>query len=128
VGWKSKEIVSSIRGTRNLIHVTPCNYAVVKLYKDASAFIAPSLSEGFDMPNVEAQLVGIESAVSRIPVHEELCSADTIFFDPNDVNDIGCAIESLGRRTSIQKRSQNQSNWNSSFLKFYERITASIES
>ncbi len=49
------------------------------LYRGASAFLAPSLYEGFDLPPVEALACGTPAIVSDIPVHREVLGGDAVF-------------------------------------------------
>ena len=43
------------------------------LYSKALLYCSPSLSEGFGIPNIEAQMLGIPVLCSNIPVYKEIC-------------------------------------------------------
>ncbi|MEK7112079.1 MAG: glycosyltransferase family 1 protein [Patescibacteria group bacterium] len=52
------------------------------LYKNALAFVSPSLSEGFGLPGLEAMLAGTPALVSDIAVFREVYKDNSIYFDP----------------------------------------------
>ena len=65
------------------------------LYKEASAFVLPSLLEGFGMPALEAALAGLIPILSRDSPLSEAVSGLGIEVDPHSVSDIGAAMESV---------------------------------
>lgn len=78
------------------------------LYQQASAFVLPSLLEGFGMPALEAALSGLVAIVSRDSAVAEAVNAVGIQVDPHSVSDIGEAMESVlaldeGRRAELRK-------------------------
>jgi glycosyltransferase involved in cell wall biosynthesis len=64
------------------------------LYKQASAFVLPSLLEGFGMPALEAACHGLLPIVSRDSALCEAVNGLAIKVDPVSVSDIGEAMES----------------------------------
>ena len=65
------------------------------LYKEASAFVLPSLLEGFGMPALEAALHGLVPIISRDSALAEAVNGLAIHVDPLSVSDIGEAMESV---------------------------------
>jgi glycosyltransferase involved in cell wall biosynthesis len=65
------------------------------LYKEASAFILPSLLEGFGMPALEAAFSGLVPIVSRDSALAEAVNGVAIQVDPHSVSEIGGAMESV---------------------------------
>jgi glycosyltransferase involved in cell wall biosynthesis len=65
------------------------------LYKEASAFVLPSLLEGFGMPALEAARAGLIPIVSRESALSEAVSGLGVEVDPNSASDIGTAMESV---------------------------------
>jgi glycosyltransferase involved in cell wall biosynthesis len=74
------------------------------LYEQATAFLAPSLFEGYGMPLIEALAAGIPTACSDIPVFNEIAGAAVIRFDPRQVQDIGQAMEQVACSASVRAR------------------------
>jgi alpha-1,2-rhamnosyltransferase len=65
------------------------------LYKNASALIHPSVSEGFGLPIVEAMYFGIPIIASHIPVFQELLGISHYSFDPFEESSIVHAIHTF---------------------------------
>lgn len=61
---------------------------LISLYKNAMAFIYPSLYEGFGIPPIEAMSFGCPVMVSDIEVLHEVCGDAAVFFNPTDDNEI----------------------------------------
>ena len=58
----------------------------------ASAFVMPSLYEGFSMPLTEAMACGIPVACSDIPVFREICGEAAAYFNPENPETIAQAL------------------------------------
>ncbi len=56
------------------------------LYKNAKAFINPSLYEGFGIPNIEAMAFGCPVICSDIPVFREVCKEAAFYFNLLDIS------------------------------------------
>jgi len=64
------------------------------LYRGASAFVMPSLFEGFGMPPIEAMALGVPTIVSGIPVLREVTLGMAEYIDdPCDEGEIANRIE-----------------------------------
>lgn len=73
-------------------------------YKNAIAFIFPSLYEGFGIPPLEAMALGCPTIVSNIPALKEVCGEAAIYIDPYDTIGIARTIENLiHNRNSLEK-------------------------
>lgn len=103
---------------------------LVHLYQNATAFIFPSLYEGFGLPVVEAMCVGCPVIASDIPVLHEVCGKAAIYFNPNDTNDIREKIRYFldNRQTLIpamvKKGKENtlRFSWNNSAMKLVKLL------
>ncbi|MDL5158965.1 glycosyltransferase family 4 protein [Actinomycetospora termitidis] len=62
------------------------------LLRGASALVLPTLYEGFGMPVIEAQSVGVPVICSDLPVLREVSGGHARFVDPYDVDDIAAAL------------------------------------
>lgn len=71
---------------------------LVYFYKNASALINPSLSEGFGLPLVEAAYFNCPIIASKIPVFKELFGTNYLAFDPYCIDDIADKIKSFIRK------------------------------
>ncbi len=65
------------------------------LYQEASAFVLPSLLEGFGMPALEAAIHGLVPIISRDSALAEAVNGEAIQVDPHSVSEIGQAMESV---------------------------------
>jgi len=68
---------------------------LVKLYHEASAFIFPSLIEGFGLPGLEAMAVGLPVIAARASCLPEIYGDAALYFDPHDVDDLVAKIKLL---------------------------------
>ena len=120
LGWNYKTVLNQLRGVANLLWMQPCNHGIMILYGRAAGFISASLNEGFDMPSVEASTFGIDSALSDIAVHHELCPESRYFFNPSSVTEIKKAIVGLSFHSQpqlLKKMKPKPQNDLSDFLK-----------
>ncbi|MEA2020180.1 MAG: glycosyltransferase family 1 protein, partial [Patescibacteria group bacterium] len=72
-------------------------------YKNALAFVFPSLSEGFGLPPLEAMQFGVPVVASKATCIPEVCGAAALYFDPEDVEDIAAKIKSLVKNESLRE-------------------------
>lgn len=75
----------------NLVGFVP-DEDLVALYKNAQAFVFPSLSEGFGLPGLEAMSCGCPVLCSDIPVFHEIYQKAALYFNPLDSADIARKI------------------------------------
>jgi glycosyltransferase involved in cell wall biosynthesis len=78
------------------------------LYSEASAYIQPSLYEGFGLPPLEAMACGCPVIVSRAASLPEVCDNAAWYIDPEDVGSIAEGIskvltDTMLRSSLIQK-------------------------
>jgi len=65
------------------------------LYEQAAAFVYPSLYEGFGLPPLEAMAHGCPVVSSNRSSMPEVIGDAGMYFDPNEIEDIVLAIESV---------------------------------
>ena len=68
------------------------NACVSRLYREADAFIFPSLSEGFGLPVLEAFHYGTPLLCSNATSLPEVAGDAALYFDPHDAGAIADAI------------------------------------
>ncbi len=68
---------------------------LVKLFKNAQAYVSSSLSEGFGLPGLNAFAAGIPVVASNIPTFQEIYGNAALYFNPKDKNDIAAQIKKL---------------------------------
>lgn len=73
-------------------------------YKNATAFIYPSLYEGFGIPNLEAMMNNCPVITSAIPPHLEVCKDAALYFDPENPSDIADKISIVIENESVRER------------------------
>jgi glycosyltransferase involved in cell wall biosynthesis len=102
---------------------------LIKLYQEATAFIFPSLYEGFGIPPLEAQACGCPVVVSNAASMPEVLGDSVVFFDPantSQMQDTICRVtEDISLRKSLMERglsNVNRFSWEDSAQKLYEII------
>jgi glycosyltransferase involved in cell wall biosynthesis len=87
-GWENEAVIDLLErapAVRRLVHEV-CDLGdleLARLIAGARALLAPSFTEGFDLPAAEAQALGAPLIASDIPVHRELASGACLI-DPLD--------------------------------------------
>ena len=107
-GAGSEEIIASAARTPGVKILGFVSDAQLRwLYREASAFVLPSLLEGFGMPALEAAFHGLVSILSRDSALTEAVNGLAIQVDPHSISDIGKAMDSVlalddGRRKELE--------------------------
>lgn len=87
-------IMNDLRINRNaVLQISGNDQLLGHFYKNAAAFIYPSLYEGFGIPLLEAMSQGCPVVCSLSSSIPEVAGDAAEYFDPNDILGIGCAIE-----------------------------------
>jgi glycosyltransferase involved in cell wall biosynthesis len=93
-GAGAEEIIASAARTPGVKLLGYVSDAQLRwLYQEASAFVLPSLLEGFGMPALEAAFYGLIPIISRESALSEAVSGVAMEVDPVSVPDIGQAME-----------------------------------
>lgn len=84
VGWKSESLVPRLRrpGVVHLDYLEPARLATV--YRDATAFVMPSIYEGFGFPLLEAMTHGVPSIAANSSSLPEIGGSAALYFEPSD--------------------------------------------
>ncbi|OGE34501.1 hypothetical protein A3C32_04120 [Candidatus Daviesbacteria bacterium RIFCSPHIGHO2_02_FULL_41_14] len=87
------------------------------LYKNALAFVFPSLEEGFGIPLLEAMAFGCPVVASNIPVIKEVGEDAVFYFDPKD------EIEMRGKLLQVIENSRLRKVLTDRGLKHYKKFS-----
>jgi glycosyltransferase involved in cell wall biosynthesis len=102
VGWKSESLVPRLRrpGIMHLDYLDPARLASV--YRDATAFVMPSIYEGFGFPLLEAMTHGVPSIAANSSSLPEIGGDAALYFEPNDVPGLAAQLERILTDESLQ--------------------------
>jgi glycosyltransferase involved in cell wall biosynthesis len=90
-----KEIHALGLTDRHVINIS-CNDSLLQMYyKNASAFVYPSLYEGFGLPPLEAMSAGCPVISSNTSSMPEIISDAAEFFNPEDIECFAQALEAV---------------------------------
>jgi glycosyltransferase involved in cell wall biosynthesis len=76
---------------------------LISLYAKATAFIFPSLYEGFGIPVLEAFAAGCPAILSNVSSLPEIGCHGAAYFDPYSIDDIRSVIEKVITSEALQK-------------------------
>jgi glycosyltransferase involved in cell wall biosynthesis len=87
-GWENESVIDQLERSppiRRFVHEAPglSDVELARLIGGARALLAPSFTEGFNLPVAEAMALGTPVIASDIPVHRELARGATLV-DPLD--------------------------------------------
>jgi len=109
---------------------------LAQLYSNASAFIYPSLYEGFGLPPLEAMSAGCPVVSSNISSMPEVVRNAGVYFNPHDIEDMRKAIERVVSSEDLKNQLvtlgyENVKNfsWNkcaSETLEIYRKLTGKL--
>jgi glycosyltransferase involved in cell wall biosynthesis len=112
IGWKSDAMVTRLRGPRihHLDYVDASRLATI--YRNAEAFVMPSLYEGFGFPLLEAMAHGVPAIAARSSSLPEVGGDAALYFDPHDPRGLaahlGAVTEDARLRASLIEKGHAQ--------------------
>ncbi|MFH1486891.1 MAG: glycosyltransferase family 1 protein [Chloroflexota bacterium] len=104
-GWIPKEVMRHIAPVADSITLTGfiSPQELPLFYAGASAFVMPSLFEGFGLPVLEAMACGTPVIAARSSSLPEVAGDAALMVDPESVRDIADAIERLAGDKELQR-------------------------
>jgi glycosyltransferase involved in cell wall biosynthesis len=88
VGWKSEHLLPRLRGPR-IVHLDYLRAAqLATVYRNAEAFVFPSLYEGFGFPLLEAMSHGVPAIAARSSSLPEIGGDAALYFEPGDAGEL----------------------------------------
>ena len=110
-GWKSEEILARIQSEAHYLGYVP-EAAMPSLFASATAFIYPSLYEGFGFPVAQAMAAGVPVITSNVSALPEVTGDAAVLVDPLSVSEIATALtrvlESNSLRTDLAARGRRR--------------------
>ena len=119
---KLKEVIKKARAERyvKLLGFVP-DHDLGALFKHSTAFVFPSLSEGFGLPGMEAIQAGTLVLASDIPVFKEVYKDSVSYFNPFDFSSMTKAMKNT---MAIPKNEREKRiSINQGFIKRYSWAT-----
>lgn len=107
-GWKSEGILKRISLLSEAGMVRYLGYTndeeLAYLYYSAGALVFPSIYEGFGLPIIEAQAMGVPVVTSNLSCMPEVAGEAALFVDPYDVDAISVALEQVMLDKNLRKK------------------------
>ena len=107
-GWQTGELVAALRAAESDGRVRWLDYVPAAdlraLYQGASAFVFPSLYEGFGLPVLEAFASGVPVVCSNVTSLPEVAGDSAVQVDPVDVAGLASAMEALVSDDALAQR------------------------
>lgn len=92
VGWKSESLVPRL-GRPGVIHLDYLDPARLgSVYRDATAFVMPSIYEGFGFPLLEAMTHGVPSIAANSSSLPEIGGDAALYFEPSDASGLASQL------------------------------------
>jgi glycosyltransferase involved in cell wall biosynthesis len=119
---KLKKVIKEIKAEKyvKLLGFVP-DHDLGVLFKHSTAFVFPSLSEGFGLPGMEAIQAGTLVLASDIPVFREVYKDSVSYFNPLDFSSITKAMKNT--MALPEKERERRIIKNQSFIKRYSWAT-----
>jgi glycosyltransferase involved in cell wall biosynthesis len=107
-GWKYQDVLREaarpgLAGRVELRGYVPED-ELPALYRNATAFVYPSLYEGFGMPVIEAMACGTPVLTSNVSALPELAEGAALLVDPLDETALAEAMHALGTDAALRRR------------------------
>ncbi len=110
--WLADEIFAEIRRQRWAEDVILTGYVddadLPKLYRQATAFVYPSLFEGFGLPPIEAMACGTPVITSNVSSLPEVTGGAALLIDPMNQASIESALLTITGDQGLRKRLREQ--------------------
>lgn len=107
---------------------------LIEQYQGATAFVFPSLYEGFGIPPLEAQACGCPVVAANAASIPEVLQASALYFDPLDVNHMAAAMQRVltdqPLREALRLHGLNNAerfSWDLSAQRLSQRIDALLD-
>ncbi len=124
---------SGARGRIRVLSAVP-DEELAGLYRSCTAFVSPSVREGFGLPVLEAMAAGCPVIASRGTALEEVAGDGALLVDPTDVDAMAGAITEIcgnpGMRAELSARASSRAalfGWDSTAGRIAEMIEGTMK-
>jgi glycosyltransferase involved in cell wall biosynthesis len=105
--YRAEEVLQAAAGAAGeRIHFTGyvTDRQLAACYSGSTAFVFPSLYEGFGLPALEAMAHGVPVACSDVDALREVCGDAALLFDPLSIDSIANAIDKVLGDSDLRER------------------------
>jgi glycosyltransferase involved in cell wall biosynthesis len=104
--YRADEVFRAAGPANERIHFTGyvSDRQLAACYRCSTAFVLPSLYEGFGLPVIEAMAQGIPVACSNAGALPEVCGDAAVLFDPVSVEGMVDAVDEILHDSSLRQR------------------------
>lgn len=98
---KLRVVGKTSRNFRSFSNISFYDYTdkqLIKAITESRALISASLYEGFNLPPLEAQSLGVPVILSDIPVHREIYGNSALYFKLGSIDELEAAINKLNSK------------------------------
>jgi glycosyltransferase involved in cell wall biosynthesis len=129
-GWLYDDIFKEVIKLKLEEDVVFCGHApsehLVHLYNAASAFVYPSLYEGFGLPILEAMACGCPVVTSNISSMPEVCGDAALLVNPKNIEEIAYAVNRVIVDTDLRRDLINKSSERIKFFSWQKAATETL--
>jgi glycosyltransferase involved in cell wall biosynthesis len=98
------ELIEKLRIENRVLQVNGNDDKLIQFYSTATAFIYPSLYEGFGLPPLEAMKYGCPVLASNKGSIPEICNKGAIYFDATSIDDMRAVMEESLNDTALLEK------------------------
>lgn len=121
------------KGAKIVWHKGVSDQQYAELLSDNAIMASASLDEGFGLPVVEAQTLGVPTVLTDMPVFHEVAGEGALFFNPHDPKEYADKVKQLDDdelRVTLSKQGKkhvSQYSWDASAKTLLRAITSLLQ-
>lgn len=121
------------KGAKVVWHKGVSDQQYAELLADNAIMASASLDEGFGLPVVEAQTLGVPTVLTDMPVFHEVAGEGALFFNPHDPKEYANKVKQLDDdelRVTLSKQGKkhvSQYSWDASAKTLLHAITSLLQ-